>query len=88
MLHKERLQRAQELMRQNHIDAYLILTHDDYIYFFGEDRYQPRAIIPDAGPPIIITFRGKEGEIIENLGVEDVRLFGTVGQQIKTELAL
>ncbi len=83
MIHKERLERAQELMRRNGIDAYLILTHDDYIYFFGEDRYQPRAVIPAAGTPIIITFRGEEDEIKENLGAEDVRIFGTVGQQIK-----
>lgn len=83
MIHKGRLQHAQELMRQNGIDAYLILTHDDYIYFFGEDRYQPRAVIPAAGIPIIITFRGEEDEITENLGAQDVRVFGTVGQQIR-----
>lgn len=83
MINKQRLQRVQDRMQQRGIDAYLILTHDDYIYLFGEDRYQPRAIIPGKGLPIVITFRGEEDEIRESLGVEDIRIFSTVGQQIK-----
>ena len=46
LLNADRLQRAQARMREHGIDAYLVLTHDDYIYFFGEDRFQPRAIVP------------------------------------------
>ena len=83
MVNKKRIQSAQDRMKQQGIDAYLILTHDDYIYFFGEDRYQPRAIIPAEGVPIVVTFRGEEEEVRESLGVEDVRIFGSVGQQIK-----
>ena len=83
MVNRERVQNAQERMRQQGIDAYLILTHDDYIYFFGEDRYQPRAIIPAQGLPLIVTFAGEEAEVRESLGVEDVRIFASVGQQIK-----
>lgn len=83
MLNRDRLQQAQTRMRERGIDAYLILTHDDYIYFFGEDRFQPRAVIPAAGPPIIVTFQGEEAEVRESIGVEDVKIFGTVGQQIK-----
>ena len=83
MLNRDRLQKAQSRMRDRGIDAYLILTHDDYIYFFGEDRFQPRAVIPAAGPPIIVTFQGEEAEVRESVGVDDVKIFGTVGQQIK-----
>ncbi len=83
MLNLERVQRAQERMRELGIDACLILTHDDYIYFFGEARFQPRAVIPAAGPHIIVTFVGEEAEVKASLGGADVRLFGTVGQQIK-----
>ena len=32
MMNTERLERAQERMRRQGIDAYLVLTHDDYIY--------------------------------------------------------
>jgi hypothetical protein len=70
-------------MRQQHIDAYLILTHDDYFYFFGEDRVQPRAILPAGRPPIIVTFRGEEAEVRERLAADDVRVFGSVAQQMK-----
>ena len=83
MLNVDRLQRAQARMREQGIDAYLILTHDDYIYFFGEDRFQPRAIVPSEGPPIVVTFVGEEEEVRKSLGVEDVKIFGTVGQQIR-----
>ena len=83
MLNRQRVQKAQDRMKQQGIDAYLILTHDDYIYFFGEDRYQPRAIIPAQGVPIVVTFSGEEDEVKESLGVEDVRIFASVGQQIK-----
>ena len=83
MLKRKRIRNAQDRMKQQGIDAYLILTHDDYIYFFGEDRYQPRAIIPAEGVPIVVTFAGEEDEVKASLGVEDVRIFGSVGQQIK-----
>ncbi|MCG9126571.1 aminopeptidase P family protein [Candidatus Poribacteria bacterium] len=83
MINKSRIKKAQDRMKQQGIDAYLILTHDDYIYFFGEDRYQPRAVIPAQGMPIIVTFSGEEEEVRKSLGVEDVRIFGSVGQQIK-----
>ena len=83
MLNRDCLQQAQARMRDRGIDAYLILTHDDYIYFFGEDRFQPRAVIPAFGPPIVVTFQGEEAEVRESMGVDDVKIFGTVGQQIK-----
>ncbi len=83
MVNTKRIRNAQDRMKQQGIDAYLILTHDDYIYFFGEDRYQPRAIIPANGLPLIVTFAGEEEEVRESLGVEDVRIFASVGQQIK-----
>ena len=35
------------------------------------------------GPPLVVTFVGEEDEVKESLGIEDVRVFGTVGQQIK-----
>jgi Xaa-Pro dipeptidase len=81
-MQQERIAAAQELMQANGIDALLILTHDDHIYFFDEDRFQPRAIIPQKGPPVIICSRGEEREIREGLGAQEVRVFATVGQQM------
>lgn len=88
VLKLERIRVVQERLRQAGIDAYLILTHDDYIYLLGEDRFQPRAIIPAQGPPVVIAFRGEEEEIKASLGVSEVRVFGTVGQQIKDVVGL
>ena len=82
-LNTERVRRAQARMREHGIDAYLILTHDDYVYFFGEDRFQPRAVIPSEGDPIVVTFIGEEEEVRASLAIENVKVFGTVGQQIK-----
>ncbi len=83
MLNSSRIRHAQARMQEQGIDAYLILTHDDYIYFFGEDRFQPRAVIPAHGDPIVVTFIGEEEEVRASLGLENVKVFGTVGQQIK-----
>jgi Xaa-Pro aminopeptidase len=83
LLNAKRIAAAQERLREHGADAFLILTHDDYVYFLGEDRYQPRAIIPANGPPIVVCFRGEADEIAAALGVDDVRVFQTVGQQIK-----
>jgi Xaa-Pro aminopeptidase len=83
VIRRDRIEQAQARMRMLGIDAFLIITHDDYIYFLGEDRYQPRAIIPASGPPIVVCFRGEADEITRALGVSDVRVFQTVGQQIK-----
>ncbi|MGQ9573186.1 MAG: M24 family metallopeptidase [Dehalococcoidia bacterium] len=81
-MRQERIAAAQKLMQANGIDALLILTHDDYIYFFDEDRFQPRAIIPQQGPPVIICSRPEEQEVRESLGAQNVRVFATVGQQM------
>lgn len=83
MIHLRRIERVQEALQQHGIDAYLILTHDDYIYLFGEDRFQPRGIIPASGKAIVVCFAGEEQELKESLQVDDVRLFASVGQQIK-----
>ena len=83
MLNANRITQAQQRMRDLGIDAYLILTHDDYIYFFGDDRFQPRAVIPANGGPIVVTFVGEETEVRDSLGSADVKVFGSVGQQIK-----
>jgi len=83
MINQSRISAAQDRMGQYEIDAYLILTHDDYIYFFGEDRFQPRGIIPAKGDPVIVCFAGEEPELKQSLAVDKVRVFAAVGQQIK-----
>lgn len=83
MIRPVRLEAAQRGMREHGIDAYLVLTHDDYIYFFGEDRFQPRAIVPASGDPVIVCFSGEEPGLKQSIGTSNVRVFASVGQQIK-----
>jgi Xaa-Pro aminopeptidase len=83
MINLQRLEEAQERMRENKIDAYMVLTHDDFAYFFGTDRYQPRAIIPAEGRPILVAFRGEEAEVNKEMGIDRVKVFASVGQQMK-----
>jgi Xaa-Pro aminopeptidase len=83
MMHEDRILEAQRRMKDNRIDAYMIMTHDDYNFFFGDVRHQPRAILPANGKPIVIAFRGEKEEIQQSMGMQDVRVFSTVGQQMK-----
>ena len=59
-INHERIQRAQRLMQEHGMIGLMIMNQDDYRYFFDFVRMQPRAIIPAAGPPVFISFRGEE----------------------------
>ncbi len=91
----DRIARVQARMRDEGLVAIVIVNHDDYRYLFGEDRVQPRAIIPVEGPPTIIAFTGEEPEIRAALaGTGDeppgggVLVFGSVGGQIHEVVGL
>jgi Xaa-Pro dipeptidase len=77
-----RISRAQELMKKQGLIALMIMNHDDYRYFFGDTRSQPRAIIPASGTPIFISFTAEELEIRQALGGEEVKVASHVGEQI------
>ncbi len=82
---RDRIARVQARMRDEGLVAIVIVNHDDYRYLFGEDRVQPRAVVPADGPPTIIAFTGEEPEIRASLeaGAEsEVLVFGSVGGQI------
>lgn len=78
----DRIHRAQDLMAQQGMIGLMIMTHDDYRYFFGELRAQPRAIIPVIGPPILIAFAAEEPELRQALGDAPVQIFQDVGGQM------
>jgi Xaa-Pro aminopeptidase len=78
----KRISRAQSLMRQEGMVGLMIMNRDDYRYFFGDIRVQPRAIIPAFGDPIFICFKAEEQEIRSALGDQQVKVFGHVGEQM------
>jgi Xaa-Pro aminopeptidase len=79
---QERIQRAQELMQGEGMMGLMIMNRDDYQYFFGETRVQPRAIIPFKGQPIFICFQAEEEEIRQAAGGENIKVFTHVGEQM------
>jgi len=81
-VNEDRIRRAQELMVKEGMIGLMIMNHDDYAYFFGETRVQPRAIIPAVGSPIFIAFAAEEPELRKELGDEAVKVFTHVGEQI------
>jgi Xaa-Pro aminopeptidase/Xaa-Pro dipeptidase len=81
-INHERINKAQELMKQNGMIAIMIMNHDDFIYFFNDLRIQPRAIIPASGPPIIIGFKAEEEELKSQFKNNEIRLFSHIGEQI------
>ena len=81
-INHDRIRRAQELMVQHGMIGLMIMNHDDYRYFFGDIRAQPRAIIPAVGSPIFIGFSAEEQELCQELGNEPVKVFSHVGEQI------
>lgn len=78
----DRIERAQALMRAQGVAAIIVLNHDDYRFFFGFDRAQPRAIIPATGSPALVAFSAEEDELREMLGGGDVLIWSSVGGQI------
>ncbi len=78
----DRIARVQEGMREQGLIAIVIMNHDDFRYLFGEDRSQPRAIIPATGPVEIVAFAGEEPELRAGLDEGRVQVFTTVGGQI------
>ncbi len=78
----DRIRRAQELMTQQGMIGIMIMNHDDFRYFFGDIRVQPRAIIPAAGSPVFICFKGEEPELRKTAGDDKIKVFAHVGEQI------
>jgi Xaa-Pro aminopeptidase len=80
--HHDRIARVQAAMRDQDMAAIMVMNHDDYRFLFGEDRSQPRAIIPADGRPVLIAFRGEAPEMQASLEGADVEVFASVGGQI------
>ncbi len=78
----DRIERAQALMRDQGVAAIVVMNHDDYRWFFGFDRAQPRAIIPAAGEPALVAFSAEEDELRDLTGGGPVLIWGSVGGQI------
>jgi len=83
-LRNDRIRKAQELMQARGMAGIMVLNHDDYRYFLGIDRSQPRAIIPWLGKPVVIAFSAEAPELGRLLGsAVEIETFTHVGEQIQ-----
>lgn len=71
-IHRQRIKRLQQNMGEQGVDAFLILAGEDYFYFTGDVRRQPRAIIPRDGEPVLLTFASEVEEAREATGLSEV----------------
>jgi Xaa-Pro dipeptidase len=87
-----RIRKAQKLMKENGMVGIMIMNHDDYRYFFGDVRVQPRAIIPAEGEPVFIIMSSEEEELRSQIPDAQIKVSSHVGEQManvrKTFLSL
>ncbi len=79
---QERVTRAQHLMREQKIDALLILNLEDYYYFSGDLRKQPRMLIPREGEPLLIVFANEKEEAERSTGLKRINTYRAVHEMM------
>jgi Xaa-Pro dipeptidase len=88
----DRLRKARQLMKENGMVGIMIMNYDDYRYFFGDIRVQPRAIIPAEGEPVFIIMSSEEEEMRSLIPDAQIKVSSHVGEQManvrKTFLSL
>ena len=69
---KDRVKKAQNLMEREGIDALLVLNLENYLYFTGDFRKQPRLFLPQKGEPSVIIFDSEKKEVEENSWIRNI----------------
>ena len=69
-VYRKRVEKVQELMEKEGIAAFLVLSLENYRYFTGDVRKQPRMIIPANDEPFLIVFDSEKDEAERKTGFE------------------
>jgi len=72
---KGRVERFQELMKQNNIDAVMVRTLSSFMYFTGIKWLRPALLIPAAGDPIMFIFKYEAEEFMKKSWIENVKTY-------------
>lgn len=72
-VYQARTRRLQERMAEEGVDAFLILGGEDYYYFTGDVRRQPRVLIPREGEPVIFVFASEIEEASRQTWITNIR---------------
>ncbi|MEM2896994.1 MAG: Xaa-Pro peptidase family protein [Candidatus Bathyarchaeia archaeon] len=70
-----RVKSLQRLMDERGIDALAILDIENYHYFTGDFRKQPRLYIPKLGEPLLIVFKGEEEEVSKSSWIKRIKTY-------------
>ena len=87
---RERVEKFQQLMRENNIDASMIRTLSSFIYFTGVKWLRPALLIPAEGEPVAFIFEYEADEFKEKTWIKNVKtwrrtpeLMGSVTKAIR-----
>ena len=69
---KKRVERFQELLKENNIDGAVIRTLSSFIYFTGTKWLRPSLLIPAEGEPRVLVVKGEAELFKERSWIEDV----------------
>ena len=69
---KKRVERFQELLRENEIDGAVIRTLSSFIYFTGTKWLRPSLLIPAEGEPVVFVVKGEAELFKERSWIENV----------------
>ena len=72
---KKRVERFQQLMKQNNMDASMIRTLSSFTYFTGIKWLRPALLIPSEGDPIAFVFKHEVEEFVEKTGIKNVETY-------------
>jgi Xaa-Pro dipeptidase len=75
---RRRVERFQELLKENDIDGAVIRTLSTFIYFTGTKWLRPSLLIPAEGEPTVFVVKGEAEEFKRRSWIEDVREFQRV----------
>ncbi|NJE60922.1 Xaa-Pro peptidase family protein [Thermococcus sp. 21S7] len=75
---KRRVERFQELLRENEIDGAVIRTLSSFIYFTGTKWLRPSLLIPAEGEPVVYVVKGEAELFREKSWIENVVEFQKV----------
>lgn len=82
-IYRERVARIQSLMKDLDIDLLAVLDNENYQYFTGEFRRQPRLYIPVEGEPMILVFEGELNEAFKNTWIKNIKGYSSLHDMMK-----
>ncbi len=85
-IYRKRVEKFQELLRQNDIEAAVIRTVSSFIYFTGVKWLRPALMIPQEGDPWVMVFKNEKDLFMKKSWIRDVREYQKV-EELMVEIS-